>query len=319
MNFNGNREWTAYLKNLKRSPNPQTIISEMNDKRMKRVERARASRPYIFPLKFALSAAAKINPYSGTTPKLNFDVEIHGAITNLPDYKANLIHSNSERPWVSIGTEPQQPALVSAIAGFQDSGGAVSDVFRGVFYYTVPIDLREAQKVTVEIIKDTVTGAPAVHWFAFVGSRTYGPTADEAQISKADREQITKLIAARRIPEQRFLTMPIRFADPASAVSRAEGMQTPEQTEPLLIRGVKCAGNNFRLKLGIEGEDDWMPAHAPIWAVAAHGSNEKEKYFFFETPVYLPAGSSFIAEAVNSLDDATAQGNTHLTFFGETV
>jgi hypothetical protein len=307
MSFNGNKIWADYLANIKRSnaADKDKAIKEMNAKRLQRVEKARAARPVILPLQFSLRPSARVQPYTERTGRLNYPTDILGAITDLPEIATNIRDLTSESAWVSVGADPIQQASARDLAGTKEIGA---------HYYQIPFELQPGNRLTVDVFREvsTTDPDPTVYWWAFLGRRIYSQQADEAKLTPDERDTINRLINFRRVPEVRFLTMPVAFAGGVAATA------TPEQNEPLLIRGVRTGLANSTIVIRIEGEDAWMPSPAPIWALAAARTNTSERYSFFERPIYLPAHTALRASLVNTLGGAV-DANSFITFLAETV
>lgn len=319
MNFNGNREYTNFAYEIRTSKNPDALIAEKNIKRMNMVEKAKRFQPIILPLKFTLPLAAQVNPIAKQTPKVNYDVIVLGAISDLPDFGLNVRPITSESPLAFTGTDPVQNAFAHDFAGW--GANASADTMNGVFYWHHPYELMKGDRFIVEVFKGTATGTITRNYFAFVGSRIFGADAEEAQFTDAERTLIKTLIEARRIPKMRLLTMPVAFKGGGVAVNETASSRTPEQREPLLIRGARTTLTKSRVTLKFEGQAEWMPEPAPIWALACHENNETEIYNYFEYPIYLPANTSIQADFINTLDDADAtfDPNGRVTFLAETV
>ena len=320
MDFNSNREWVDHLYALHSSSNPDALIKTMNEKRLKRVEKARRHQPIILPLKFIVPIAAQVNPLSKQTPKLNYDVQILGAISDLQDYGLNIRTNRAEEPFAFIGSDPVQYAAVHDFAGW--GADTAASVFKGVMYWHTPFDLQRGDRLVVDLFKQVASGAISYDYFAFVGSRTFGAEDDEAKLTASDRTLIETLISARRLPQIRLLTMPVRFKGGGAAANDvASAQKTPEQREPLIIRGARTTLRRSRVSLKIEGEAEWMPEPAPIWALANYIDNQKEVYHWFENPFVLPPGQSIVGDFINTIDDADAafDGNGQITFIGSTV
>ncbi|MGI8996417.1 MAG: hypothetical protein ACR2GW_07060 [Pyrinomonadaceae bacterium] len=320
MDFNANKEWSDYLYALRTSSDPNKIREEKNKQRIQRVEKAKRYQPIILPLKFIVPVAAQVNPLSKQTPKLNYDVQILGAVSDLAEYGLNIRSIRTEDAFAFVGTDPVTYALVHDWAGW--GANAAADVFKGVMYWPIPFDLVDGDRLIVDLFKQVASGAIAYNYFAFVGSRIFGANSDEAKIPAADKTQIETLISARRTPQERLITMPVKFkGGGVAADDTAPNMRTPEQREPLLIRGARTTLRYSRVTMKLEGEAEWMPEPAPIWSLANYSDNQKEVYHWFENPFLLPAGQQLVGDFINNLDDDAAafDGNGQITFVASTV
>lgn len=319
--FNGNKSYVDFDYSLRSTNDAQALITQMRKKRLARVEKAMRHRPVVLPLRYALPVPAQVNPITAQTPKLDFDVEIVGAISDLPDVALNMRPVTSEKSFALVGTSPVQYARAHDFAGWSPTSAPVG-AFKGVYYWPVSYSLLDPDRLIVDVIKNTATAAATNNYFCLVGHKIYDRTAQEAQLSAADRKRLIDLIASRRKPEPRWLTMPVQFAGGGAAAGDvATGMLTPSQDEPLLIRGVRTSLTRSTISIAREGEAPWMTRPAPVWSIAASQTNSKEQYTYFETPIYLPAKKSLAADFVNTLADGsgTFDGNGQLTFFAETV
>jgi hypothetical protein len=303
-NFNGQEPYLnqqmAYRRNPEGAAKGQ---SELNDKRFKRVQKARAARPFVLPLNFKFAAAGRVTPYTVTTDRLEWAIDYLGASHNLPGLvnDMNIRRGAGDRYLASLDPETQAQAKIYDFAQHGETQGAL--------YYPSPFAVERHQTMNLDVYKSLNSGVAESRFICLTGQRTFKADDSESKIDSETEARVRELIKARRIPEIRVLTMAVNFKNGGAAAGDiARDMRTNDAEEPLLIRAIRTTSLRYSTcRIAIRGEEYWMPREAPVWSLAAlQGLYTFGNWMFLKTPVLLPEGGGLVGDFTNSGADEDA-------------
>lgn len=289
-----------HLKQILQSPALAGAAQEqMNRRRMADVEAALRVRPHFLPVQHTLPAAAASLPVSQTTDELNHDIIVIGAITDGEDRNIRFYRNIEGDTLVRVGSQQGTRLSLDAIAGHSvESAGAGG--IQGVLGWPEPLLLREGRNLTLDVYQETSPGSTETVTTCFCAQRVYKPEADEATLTKAERQLIVEHIKRRAAPEIRYEVIPVAFdADGFATVA------SPKADEPLLCVGFRTTFSHASVKLGFDGGNGFSKSWIPIWALAAEKGNRRTLYEYLRTPLYMPAGQQLLFDLKNTIDSTS--------------
>lgn len=326
-NFNGQEPYVNHEISYRRDADKAAESQpKLDAKRFKRVLKARSSRPLILPLKFNFTVGGRVNPYTVPSDRLEWPIDILGASHNFPSssFDLNVRRGGGSRYLASLDPDTQVQAKADDFAQTGETDGPL--------WYSSPMPVERYQQIYLDVYKPVNTGVAESRFVVLHGQRTFKSDDSEGKIDSETQAAIKDLIKVRRVPEPRVLVMAVNFKNGGVAAGDvARDMQTNDAEEPLMIRAIRVNGLRYStFRIGIRGEDYWMPREAPVWSLAAiRGLYKFGNWMFLKNPVYLPQGMALVADFTNSgaeenpahfdTPDLATNNRPTLTCWAETV
>lgn len=281
-----------HLKSILQKPGLAAQTQAAYDRqRMADVETAARTRPHFLPIQHTLPAAISSLPIPGTTEPLKHDVIVYGGITDGEDRHAKFYRSVEGRAIVRYGSEQGLMLSLDALLGHSVASGGVP----GVNHWPEPMLLRADKSLNLEIFQETAVAD--VVSTVFCAERVYKPEADEATLTKKERDQILEHIKFRPAPEPRFDVLQVAFDGDgfATAVS-------PKADEPRLCVGFRSTFSHALINLGFDGGNSFAKERFPIWALCSEPGNTRQIYQYLKSPLYIPPNQQLLFDLKNSID-----------------
>jgi hypothetical protein len=269
------RHLVESLHNPQLSESNQEAFNEQN--RMSIVLDAMKTRPAFLPVQLTLPAAVQQLPKSESTNDLQYNVIIHGAITDGEEKKINFRRNSDDSiPFVSVGREVGSQISLDAIAGKSLESGGKSGIQE-----LMPFLLRSGESLAVDIYKPVATLGIDVVSVCFTGSRVFTKTISEEFLTSELRDVIAREIIRRVTSEPRFAVCDVKFSDHSAQA------ETPKVSEPRLVHGFRTTVKNALVNLGFDADAKFARDFFPVWALAAEAGNGSENYRYLKTPIFL--------------------------------
>lgn len=298
------REARRHLRALRAGTgNADELQGKYNEKRFQRAVEAKRARPFVFPLRFDFSAVGRTTPYKQTTNKQQFPVDVlaasHNFLANYNDVNMRVV--GRDRYFSALDAINQ---ILPKVWDFAYQGET-----QEAFPLPSPIPLGNNEQIAVDAY--SIGNAPSAfsRYLNLIGERVFQVNSAEALLDADQGATANEWIGRRRVPEPRVLMMNVDFKNGGVAPDdTATAMQTNPQGEPLLIWGMRSQALQFStFKMRVLGEDDWMSDYAPIWSLCGcYTALQNPRYFYFNTPVYLPADVPLEGDFINSGADEDA-------------
>jgi hypothetical protein len=314
MNNSGNHRNLEHAINILRNPaKARESQTELNKKRLARVEKSIGIRPVYIPFEFVLGAASQVSPYQDITPSLPYDVVISGLMSDNSARQLVIRESFRDLPFVLAGENRNLYLNLGDLAG---GTSAAAKGQKGIFYLPSPIVLEAGNRLNLDVYKTETTPDPETINFVLVGYRV----SKNYQLDDAERKLVLDSIAKRSLPRTIWLKQQIDF-DSAIVGGKARNVYTPQCDEPLLIRGCRSSLRQSLIDLGIEGEAVWTTNDCPIWAIVGDDEDESDSYMWFQRPIFLPSRETLEMSLTNSIDGVNIdpQLANQITWICETV
>ena len=323
MNFNGQTRVVNHLINVLSDPSVRTAERQrLAEVRRLRARDATIAQPFYFPMTFSMTAAANDLPYRQYTPNLSYDVIIIGAKTNCwPGFGRKIVVSKADgqENFVRNGNDSAIFLRTDDIAGSTVAAGGNPN---GVFYWTQPFLLKQNESLSVEMIKQDLTSEIEVVNLTFIAIRVYPQLQQRITIDENESALIDRLIALRETPLSKYMKVGITFpSDDVGAT--ATNIYTPQNDEPMILRGVRTNLSNCTLSLGLEGGPNWMADQTPIWAIGAENESQVDNYLWGERGIYVHSNQSIVINSMinGNIDQQNVDVATggEITFLYDTV